>query len=97
MFAWLNKQIEWVKSFLQEPNGKASSKRLFSAGVVTVFLVAYLKISILTSSLEDIPPMWAVMIAAILGLNIIDKMMQMRYGNGNSKRPPDPPPPSATT
>ena len=79
---WLNKQLDWLKSFFGEADGKASNKRLLSTGVVTVFLIAYLKISITSATLNDIPPMWALMIATILGLNIADKLFAMRYGNG---------------
>src|SRR5574337_467427 len=87
-FHWLNKQIEWVKSFLQEPSTipeniptKASSKRLISISVVLAFLVSYIKVSILTQTIQDIPTMWALTIGGILGLNIMDWYVKGKSGN----------------
>lgn len=75
---WLKAQIEWIKSFFNEPNGKASSKRLVSVAVVAVFLIAYLRVGIALikngqPDIPDIPMNWSFMIAGIIGLGIIDK------------------------
>jgi len=87
-FHWLNSQIEWVKSFLQEPSTipesvptKASSKRLISMSVVAAFLISYIKVSILTQTIQDIPTMWAVTIGGILGLNIMDWYIKGKPGS----------------
>ena len=76
-FHWLNLQIEWIKSFVQEPaiigsQPKASSKRLGSLAVIGAFLYSYIKVSMANKTITDIPMNWAIMIAAILGLNILD-------------------------
>lgn len=78
-FHWLNMQLEWVKSFLQEPATipeniptKGSSKRLISIFVVGAFLISYIKVSVLTQTIQDIPTMWSLTIGGILGLNIMD-------------------------
>ena len=74
---WIAKQIEWFKSFLSEENGTGSSKRLMGFLVVLAFLFSYLKTSLITQKVEDIPLNWAFMVAAILGLgvwsNIVEK------------------------
>ena len=85
-FHWINIQIEWAKSFIQEPQTplmvtpKASSKRLISISVVAAFLFSYVKVSIATKTIQDIPQMWFLTIASILGLNILDWYIK---GNGN--------------
>lgn len=67
--------LNWFKSFFEEENGKASIKRLWGTGVITVFLISYLKVSITKSELADIPEMWALLIAGlVLGLGAISKM-----------------------
>lgn len=78
---WIERQIEWAKSFLSEPSGKGSSKRAMSVGVVVVFLIAYLRISLETQRMEDMPINWSLMIAGIIGLGILDKLV-------DNKRPP---------
>lgn len=72
LLAWINIQIEWLKSFWNEPDGKASNKRLLSTAVVTAFVIPYLKVSIYSKDLKDIPMGWAIMISSIIGLNIAD-------------------------
>jgi len=74
---WIAKQIEWLKSFLSEDNGTASSKRLMGFLVVLAFLFSYIKTTLISHQLEDIPINWSFMIAAIIGLgvwsNIVEK------------------------
>lgn len=77
---WLWHQWEWIKGFLSEESGKASSKRLASLAVVTVFLVAYLRVAIALikdnqPEIRDIPEGWAWMIGGIIGLGVIDKIV----------------------
>ncbi len=83
---YFSTQVEWLKGFLSDPNGKASSKRGISVASVVVFLVAYLKIALATTTLIDIPPTWAVMILGILGLGIYSNRTDYKSllnGNGN--------------
>ena len=72
-------QIEWVKQFFQEDNGKASSKRLFSAVIVFVFTLSYFKVVLQTDKLIDIPDTWAMLLGGIiLGLGAINKIGRKR-------------------
>ena len=72
-------QIEWVKQFFQEDNGKASSKRLFSAVVIFVFALSYLRIAIPAEKLIDVPDIWAMLLGGIiLGLGAINKIGRKR-------------------
>jgi len=90
-FHWINIQIEWAKSFIQEPQTplmvtpKASSKRLISISVVAAFLFSYVKVSIATKTIQDIPQMWFLTIASILGLNILDWYIKGK-GEKNDKQ-----------
>lgn len=74
---WIAQQIEWFKGFLSEDNGTGSSKRLMGFLVVLAFLFSYIKTTLLSQKLEDIPLNWAFMVAAIIGLgvwsNIVEK------------------------
>lgn len=75
---WLKLQWEWIKSFASEPpdaNGfvKGSQKRFLSFWVVIAFIVAWFKKMLEmkpADPIPDIPPTWAVLILAILGLGI---------------------------
>ena len=76
---WLSRQWDWVKGFLSEESGKASSKRLASLAVVCVFLVAYMRVAIALikdgqPEIRDIPEGWAWMIGGIIGLGVFDKI-----------------------
>lgn len=75
--AWLQAQIAWFGGFLSDSTGKASSKRLISVIVVITFVAAYMKVIMYGHELVDIPPTWAMLIAALLGLGI--------YSNKNEK------------
>jgi len=82
---WLASQWEWAKSFLNEPNGKGSNKRLMSNLTVATFLFVYVRVVLATSTptvIIDIPPTWAAIIAAIIGLGIVDK----KISNGSGKK-----------
>lgn len=68
--SWIKIQIEWIKSFWTAPDGKGSSKRLHATLIILTFMITYLRISILKSEITDIPPTWAVVVAAVLGLQI---------------------------
>jgi len=67
---WLDKQVEWFKSFFSEPDGKASNKRLIGFSVVGAFLFSWVKTSLSTMVIQDIPINWAFLITAILGLSV---------------------------
>ena len=78
---WISKQIEWCKSFLSEPierGGKASIKRLISFIVVMSFLQAYIKTTLDTKVITDIPSNWMFLIAGIIGLHILDKYVESK-------------------
>lgn len=90
---WFTDQIEWLKSFLSDPNGKGSSKRGISIATVVVFLTAYLKLALVKTELMDIPPTWAVIILGVLGLGIYSNTKEVKTnGNGSSTTPPIVPP-----
>lgn len=72
MGTWINKQIDWIKSFYEEESGKGSHKRLIGTFVVLAFIVPYFRVSIQTLSLTEIPVNWMIMIGTIIGLNIAD-------------------------
>jgi len=75
--SWINCQLEWIKSFFNEPDsGKGSNKRFLSTMVVFAFLIPYYKVSLAKTYLEDIPTGWALMIGAIIGLNIADYIVK---------------------
>jgi hypothetical protein len=69
---YLNIQIEWLKSFFSESDGKGSNKRLLSGAVVGMFIMAYYHVAVFSNQIVDIPLYWAIMIASIIGLNVID-------------------------
>lgn len=71
MLKWINDQIQWVKQFLSDPDGQASSKRLMSFLVILAFLQSYIRVSLVTNTLQDIPMNWAFVIPAILGIGVV--------------------------
>lgn len=73
LFAWIEVQLEWLKSFLSEADGKGSSKRVIGVLTVIAFLFAYIKTALVNNKVEDIPFTWALLIAGIIGLNIYDR------------------------
>lgn len=79
---WIKKQFEWFKSFFSEPDGKGSNKRLLGTLMVVIFVISYMKISIPAKTLTDIPDTWALLIAGIIGLGVLDKMVTNKK-NGN--------------
>ena len=70
--SWIIKQIEWLKSIFSEDNGKGSMKRIIMAFVTTSFVLSYMKVSISTQTVLDIPMNWAMIIAGMIGLGIVD-------------------------
>ena len=75
---WINTQIEWLKAFFSEPDGKASMKRLVSLLVVMAYLQSYLRVSLSTNMVLDIPANWMFLIAGIIGLGILDRYVQKK-------------------
>jgi len=69
ILVWIDTQIQWVKGFLSEGE-KASSKRLIALLVTLAFIFSYMKTSLLSVTIQDIPLNWGMLIAAILGLGI---------------------------
>lgn len=80
---WIGVQIDWLKGFFQEPDGKPSNKRLMGSLVITVFLVSFAKHTVITGKFEDIPMGWVLLIAAILGLNTVHAYFTGKLKNGN--------------
>lgn len=70
MFTWIGKQIDWLKDFLSDSNGNASSKRLMSFLVILAFLQSYIRVSFVTNTLQDIPMNWAILIPMLIGLGV---------------------------
>lgn len=81
IFAWLGVQLEWLKSFFSEDNGKGSHKRFVGTAVVAAFLFSYVKTTLNTNKLEDIPVDWMFLIIGIIGLNIYDWYIKLKNGN----------------
>jgi hypothetical protein len=83
--SWLGEQIEWLKDFFEETKGgKSSSRRIIEIAVVWVFLASYLKVSIATSTIQDVPWGWGILIAGILGLKTLDAFVKNKnIANGN--------------
>jgi hypothetical protein len=77
---WIFNQVEWIKSFFGEPDGKASFKRLGSAAVIVTFLKTYFKVSWDTKTLVDIPQGWAVVICLLIGITAVDKLITFFIG-----------------
>lgn len=75
---WIAQQIEWFKSFLSEENGAGSSKRLMGFLVVLAFLFSYIKTTLISQKLEDIPLNWAFMVAAIIGLGVWSNLIEKK-------------------
>ena len=67
---WLNEQIQWLKQFFSDPDGQASSKRLMSFLVILAFLQSYIRVSLVTNTLQDIPMNWAILIPMLIGLGV---------------------------
>lgn len=70
---WLQKQIEWIKSFFSEhkKNGeelKGSSKRVAALTVTYVFAFSYIKVALATSTIPDIPEGWRWVLLIVLGV-----------------------------
>lgn len=70
MFKWINEQIQWLKMFLSDKDGLASSKRLMSFLVILAFLQSYIRVSFTTNTLQDIPTNWALLIPMLIGLGV---------------------------
>jgi len=77
-FNYLDKQIIWCKSFLQEPDGKGSIKRLLMLLIAISFLRAYFKVALNTNIIVDIPQNWMFLLAGIIGLGILDRYVQLK-------------------
>jgi len=76
---WIERQIEWGKSFLSESYkigvaGKASSRRVIELGVVWAFIFSYVKIAIASATVIDIPTTWGMVILGILGIKVWDRI-----------------------
>ena len=97
---WFKVQFEWLKNFFEEgETRKSSSRRAIEIAVVWVFLASYLKVSLVTETLQDIPWGWGILIAGILGLKTLDAYVKgkngtiLENGNGNGKSEPSQQPP----
>lgn len=78
---WIALQIEFVKSFVKEPDSdKGSSTRLLKTAVISAFLIPYVKNSIATQTMIDIPEMWMITILLILGIKTVDNLVAWKMG-----------------
>lgn len=82
LLSWLEVQLEWLKSFYSESDGKGSNRRLLGSLTLGAFLFSYIRTSLANQRLEDIPSTWAFLIIGILGLNIADSYLKLK---NNSK------------
>lgn len=73
---YIKEQIEWLKTFLSDPDGKGSNRRAISFIVVIMFCHSYLKVSLATNTIQDIPEFWALLIATLCGFSIWEKKVQ---------------------
>jgi hypothetical protein len=85
---WLNNQFEWFKGFFEENNGqpnKPSHKNLLSLAVVSLFIIAYVRVLVATSSLQliDIPNNWQQLLLGILLIRSIQSIFEKRSNNNN--------------
>lgn len=67
---FLKKQLEWIKGFLSEKDGKASSKRLLSTIIVVAFVVTYSKVALFNKELIDLPTNWLILLPTLIGINV---------------------------
>jgi hypothetical protein len=84
MKTWIAEQWEWVKGFLSEKDGKASSQRLVAVMVSSVFAFNYNRIAWAKTDILDIPEGWAWLIAGIIGLTIVAKFVKNGAPNGEA-------------
>lgn len=84
---WLGTQVEWLKSFFSEFDGKASIKRFIMLMVVLSFLQAYVKTTLDTKIIVDIPQNWMFLIGGIIGLGILDKWVTFKSKGTNGQNP----------
>lgn len=68
---WIEKQIDWLKTFVQEPDGKGSSRRLIQLIIAVTFLRAYFKVTMINEEIVDVPEYWMYLLCATIGLGII--------------------------
>ncbi|HEX2868804.1 MAG TPA: hypothetical protein VHO03_17315 [Ignavibacteriales bacterium] len=78
IFSWIEVQLEWLKSFFSEENGKASSRRLLGSAIVATFIYTYIRVSLTLNRLQDISEMWLIMLSAILGFNVADWLIKLK-------------------
>lgn len=72
MKEWLSKQFEWVKTFLSAADGKGSFRRLGSLMILALFCRSYFVASFYSKTIPDVPEMWAILIATILGFSVAE-------------------------
>lgn len=71
--------MRWIKSFFEEDNGKASSKRLYAGILILLFSISYLRMVFKSGTLVDIPDNWAMLIGGvILGLGALRKIAERK-------------------
>jgi hypothetical protein len=72
--------FSWLQSFLSEPDGKGSSRRIIELLISWAFIFSYIRISLQNQTITDVPVTWAMLIAGILGLKTWDKYVELRNG-----------------
>lgn len=85
LFGWIDKQIEWFKSFLQEPgpDGKGSIKRVIMLLIAIAFLMSYYETSMVNEYLVDVPLNWLILLGSTIGLGIAQNYYSRKDPNLN--------------
>lgn len=74
--------FEWLKSFLSEPDGKGSSRRIIEFALSWTFIFSYVKVALSTQALPPMDMAWVFLLGSILGLKTLDTYVKLRNGNG---------------
>jgi len=72
--------FNWLTSFFNEPDGKGSMKRLIMFFVTIAYLYSFIKVSIDSQAITDIPLNWAFLLSGFIGLGIVDKFVTLKNG-----------------
>ena len=84
-FIWIAAQIDWLKSFLQEPDGKGSIKRVIMLMIVISFLRLDFKVAIANNIITDVPENRMILLLSTLGLGIASNYFYKKDPNTVSR------------
>jgi hypothetical protein len=82
---WLKEQVEWIKSFIShnQKSGEPQKGKIQSvaiAAVIWTFCFTYIRVSWNEKSITDVPEIWAMLIAYVIGAKIYDSMQAKKVG-----------------